>query len=92
MEKRLLLFCRRKQSFMVYRGEWQIPLWGTESAKGWYGKYQCLVQRIPTLGTSDTNIGYNEYQPLVLSVSNGDIHCTQRRYRFMSIIEKDIIQ
>ncbi|WP_270424152.1 hypothetical protein [Bacteroides stercoris] len=70
---------------MVYRGEWQIPLWGTESTKGWYGKYQCLVRRIPTFGTTATNIGYDEYQPLVLSVSHGDIHCTQWRYRFMSI-------
>ncbi|WP_182416712.1 hypothetical protein [Bacteroides stercoris] len=47
---------------MVYRGERRIPLWGTESAKGWYGKYQCLVRRIPTLGTSDTNAWYIGYQ------------------------------
>ena len=64
---------------------WEVPMFGTSDTNAWYIGYQRLVHRIPTLGTSDTNIRYNEYQPLVLPVSNGDIHCTQRRYRFMSI-------
>ena len=78
MEKRLLPFCQRKQSFMVYRGRMADTSMG-------YGKYQRLVWEVPMFGTSDTNVWYNGYQPLVLSVSHGDIHCTQRRYRFMSI-------
>ena len=55
MEKRLLPFCRRKQSFMVYRGRMADTSMG-------YGKYQRLVWEVPMFGTPDTNVWYNGYQ------------------------------
>lgn len=51
----MLPFCRRKQSFMVYRGR-------TADTSMGYGKYQRLVWEVPMFGTSDTNVWYNGYQ------------------------------
>lgn len=55
MEKRLLPFCQRKQSFMVYKGR-------TSDTSMGYGKYQRLVWEVPMFGTPDTNVWYNGYQ------------------------------
>jgi len=43
-------------------------------------RYQCLVRRIPNIGTTNTKHWYNEYQALVRQIPNVGTTNTKRWY------------